>query len=314
MEKVVLITPGHSPPFDTLIALGLSTSVLNVDPEARLKINKIGNRYRLEVETTADWLECSHYASSLLKFEAKYAELTNSGKLQYTLLPQPAIKPGTLKVLAKLLEESEMSPKDYLNPNHMSLLKEGRVGKKGKKDRYRRKVVYVQVAPWAGKFLAESYSSSVTEYVACPLCICFAWVGLLSSVAVIAVREEKGIRVLYAAPDPIRSDEIDIALLTTIFGEKCEIIPVRRDGWGSPPIVATPLLVLATGETMYPLKGDFGVIVWEHSRAGFFIGIKSQIHMPLKPLLDFIARAKSEGRYLAALVAVSYTHLTLPTN
>mgnify|MGYP000489323141 CR=1 FL=1 len=227
MERADLITPGHSPPLDTLIALGLSVSVLNADPEAEIRIGKEGNRYRVHVQTSADWLEVVHNASEMLRLEVEYANLTNSGKLWHVLLPQPrqtrSQQARSLRLVADTVEEQGVNPRDeYSRPDHALLRREGRFS--------RRKgygVAYLQVAPWAGKYIAESYSSRPIAYVTCPLCTCLAWTGLLAATATIAVREERSVRVLYAAPDPISGGEVDLALLLTIFGEKSELLERR---------------------------------------------------------------------------------------
>ena len=57
MGKLELITPGHAPPLDTLIALGLSQSIINVDPDAELSVKKRGNRYRILVETDVESIQ-----------------------------------------------------------------------------------------------------------------------------------------------------------------------------------------------------------------------------------------------------------------
>ncbi|RLE84287.1 MAG: hypothetical protein DRJ67_10785 [Thermoprotei archaeon] len=301
MEEYSLVTPGHAPPMDTLIALGIVAAVLDACPEANVSVWREGSRYRIRLKGHIDrggLLEC---VLNTLRFEAEYAAMTGEGKFAYARMPQPAMRVELLREIADDLELEGTDPLiAYSRPEHALTRGEGRAGKSRSK---RLRVAHVQIAPWAGKYITSAkegegtYFYAETEYVACPLCLALAWMGLLKATAVIAARHKKSIRVFYVAPDPIRMNMPDLALLLLVFGEKYELIPCE-----GPPLLAAPLLPLASGETLHPLKGGCRITVWEHARTGQFIGIRGLASLPLRPLLEFIAKAKSEGRYLPALV------------
>jgi hypothetical protein len=43
-----LVTPGHSPPLDTLIAMGIAVGTLQAHPAARIEVKKQGFSCRIE--------------------------------------------------------------------------------------------------------------------------------------------------------------------------------------------------------------------------------------------------------------------------
>jgi len=292
--SIEIVTPGHSPPLDTLVALGIVSGVFQAHPTAEVVVEKLGAAYRIKIHGQVEWDKVYSELSERMLFEAERLRY-ETGHLRSAFGPQKGIESQKLSGIFK--DIVELARKPMLDITHeyaedaQHATKEGR-GKK-RRGAY---TAYLPVAPWAGKYFAATYRYSEEAYILCPLCAFLAWSGLLSSSSIVTyvVKNKRG--TIYAVPDPVSMRGYDLALLSLIFGEK--------RGWirNDVPLLAAPLLVLATGETVWPVEGEYSLYVWKYEGAGTFLGIREYSQLPLKPLLEFVAEAKSRGRYLARLI------------
>jgi hypothetical protein len=291
--SVELVTPGHSPPLDTLITLGIVTGIFQAHSTAHVAVRKQGISYRITIDEQVEWGEVYAKLSERMLFEAERLRY-GRGDLCSAFGPQAGIKFQELSEVFKEVVEKACDPflritLEYAEGSQHAA-REGR-GKKRKELR----TAYLPVAPWAGKYFAGTYKYREEAYTLCPVCTFLAWSGLLSS-SVITYKAENKRGAIYAVPDPMRVRGYDLALLALVFREKKEWIP------NDIPLLAAPLLVLASGETVWPVEGEYGLYVWKYEGSGAFLGIRGFSQLSLMPLLEFVARAKAEGKYLARLV------------
>jgi hypothetical protein len=291
-----LVTPGHSPPLDTLIAMGIAAGVLRAHPAASIEVRKQGSSYRISIDGQVMWNRVYEELSERMLFEVKRLRY-RWGDLYSAFGPQQGIKPEDL---SRIFEELvELALKDFpkiaqeYSEHSQHAAREGRGGKRKKL-----LTAYLPVAPWAGKYFAETYEYQKEPYALCPLCSFLAWSGILSSSSVITYTAKDKRGTIYAVPDPIHLRNYDLALLALVFSEKKGGRRFRNDI----PLLAAPLLILASGETVWPIGGEYGLYVWKYERAGNFPGIKGFAQLPLNPLLEFVARAKARGKYLTRLI------------
>lgn len=299
--EVRLATPGHAPPLDTFIALGVANGILEAHPTAKLNVKKRGSSYEIRIEADRiDWESVYAALADQLTFEAKRL-YNRTGDIFLAFGPQRSPSPEELSVqLERLVEEVRelvlRLPSEYSEGSrHVA-----NEGKSGHSKSSRSYTAYLPLAPWAGKYFASTYSYKEGAYRVCPLCYFLAWSGLLTSSAVVEHRRKGKWVVYYVAPDPVDVEGADLALLSLIFREKRR---QRRRIREEVPALALPLLVLATGETLWPvIESSFGLFMWTYEKAGQSLGVRRYSQLPLKPLLDFIAKAKARGRHLARLV------------
>lgn len=291
-----LLSPGHPQPLDTLVALGLATLILDADPNSKVKLRKSGN-YILSISTSAESNEL--YEIMLNAFSVDFYD-----KLKLVIKPQPALRLETIFELVELAEGENLNPfLEYQRPYHIISFGEGR------RDNLKRREIesskaYLQVAPWAGKYTALSYKSKERPYITCNLCAALAWYGIMRMASVIAVTRSDETKVVYSLPDIVSEVQTeDILVMSSIFGEKFDEIFET-----SIPILASPLITLASGETIYPLKDtSFDVFIWEHSRMGSpktgqTISARNLCRVPLSPIMSFVAEAKARNVPLAVLL------------
>lgn len=290
-----LVTPGHSPPLDTLIAMGIVIGVLQANPVARITVKKQGFTYRVTINEQVMWDKVFEALSERWLFEIKRLRY-GMGAFYSAFGPQRGIKPAEL---SKRFEELvELAQKDFpriaqeYSEDSQHVTREGRGGKR--KKLY---TAYLPIAPWAGKYFAGTYKYKEDPYALCPLCSFLAWSGLLSSSAVMTYVAEDKRGTIYAIPDPIDVSNYDLAFLALIFGEKKE-----KSFHNNIPLLAVPLLVLASGETIWHIRGKYGLYVWKYEGTGNFLSLKDFSQLPLSPLLDFVAGAKAKGKYLPKLI------------
>ena len=292
--SVELVTPGHSPPLDTLIALSIASGVLQAHPTAEVLVKKEGASYKIAISGRVEWDKVYAKLSEKVLFEIERLRY-GTGDLRSAFGPQMGIQFQKLSETFKDIVELAREPILYITREYSEdarhATREGR-GKK-RKGTY---TAYLPVAPWAGKYFAATYRYGEEPYTLCPLCAFLAWSGLLSSSSIITYAAENKRGTIYVVPDPVSMKGYDLALLSLIFGEK--------RGWilNDTPLLAAPLLVLATGETVWPVEGEYSLYVWKYEGAGAFLGIRGYSQLPLKPLLEFAAEAKSRSRYLARLI------------
>jgi len=291
---VELVTPGHSPPLDTLIALGIASGVLQAHPTAEVLVEKEGASYRIVIGGQVEWDKVHDKLSEKMLFEMERLRY-RTGDLYSAFGPQKGIElrklSETFKGIVELAREPMLRITFEYSEGAQHAAREGRG--RGRRGTY---TAYLPIAPWAGKYFTGTYRYGEEPYTLCPLCAFLAWSGLLSSSSIITyvTKEKRG--TIYVVPDPLSVKGYDLALLSLIFGEKRG--RVRDDV----PLLAAPLLALATGETLWPVEGDYGLYVWKYEGAGAFLGIRGYSQLPLRPLLEFAAEAKSRGRYLARLI------------
>jgi len=305
MVTLTLYTPGHGEPMETLILNGLVTSMLEADPYSKFSIFREGFRYRVEVRSTnTSGSDVVEVALNCIEEDAKLGR--SLSKIELANSPQPVV--GAEKILKEVwLAEGMDVFEEFSNENHSYLTGEGRGSRrKGRKITPLIKA-HVPIAPFGGAYMQFSYISigttgraafqGPTDYVACPLCVLLAWVGMINTTSIIASRTRNTIRVLFSTPAPIRADQDDIAVLYTIFGEKVEVYDDVDI-----PILATPLLTLSTGETIFAVFGVFNMVFWSFNKQRTFIGVRDLNILPLNPLLDFIANAKLKSPNLPRIV------------
>jgi hypothetical protein len=291
-----LVTPGHSPPLDTLIAMGIAVGVLRAHPAARIELRKQGSSYRISIDGQVMWNRVYEGLSERMLFEVKRLRY-RWGDLYSAFGPQRGIKPEDLS--RRFEELVELARKDFpriaqeYSEHSQHAAREGRGGKRKKLF-----TAYLPVAPWAGKYFAETYEYQEEPYALCPLCSFLAWSGILFSSSVITYVAEDKRGTIYAVPDPIHLRNYDLAFLALVFGEKKGERSIRSDI----PLLAAPLIILAPGETIWPIKGEYGLYMWKYEGAGNFLSIKGFAQLPLNPLLEFVARAKARGKYLTRLI------------
>jgi hypothetical protein len=219
------------------------------------------------------------------------------GNLYSAFGPQRGIKPkdlsGRFEELVELARKEFPKIAQEYSEQSQHAAGEGRGGKRKKLP-----TAYLPIAPWAGKYFAETYEYREEPYALCPLCSFLAWSGILSSSSVITYVAEGKRGTIYAVPDPIHVRDYDLALLALVFSEKKGERRLRNDI----PLLAAPLLILASGETVWPIRGEYGLYVWKYEGAGNSLGIKGFAQLPLSPLLEFVARAKARGKYLPRLI------------
>uniref|UniRef100_A0A7C1T5I7 Uncharacterized protein n=1 Tax=Thermofilum pendens TaxID=2269 RepID=A0A7C1T5I7_THEPE len=290
-----LVTPGHSPPLDTLIALGLANGVLQACPTASLLVRKRGVCYEIRIKGQVNWEEVHAKLSDAIMFEARRLRF-GMGDLLRAFGPQRGIKfeelEGRFLDLTKKAYNHMLEVEKEYSQEAQHAASEGRV--KGRRGR----TAYLPIAPWAGKFFAGTYKYQKRQYTLCPLCSFLAWAGILTSSSLIKYRKRDKRGTIYVVPDPIHMEGYDLALLSLLFREKRTYIPEDL------PLLAIPLLVLSTGETIWPVEGEYGLYVWKYEQVGNFPGIRGYSQQPLRPLLEFVAKAKSRGGRLARLVRV----------
>lgn len=291
MREMDLLTPGHPQPLDLLVGLGLALAILDVDPASKVTLQRVGT-YHLRVKTRAK-------GRDLLRVIKRAYTLDYYEKLLGMLRPQPGVESKILSLPRNAWQEMLDPFQEYSLPNHLKKRGEGRSGKSGEGRSGKRETTHVQVAPWAGKYVATSYRAIEDKYyLVCPLCAAFAWYGALRTASVYVVYKRKKIDVVYSLPDPSTASTEDLLLLSAIFGEKFEQLQ------GSDvPALAAPLITLAEGESIYPLMDKaIDVYVWKHSKERTFIAIRGLARLPMSPLLKFIAEAKAENAPIARLV------------
>jgi hypothetical protein len=293
-----LVTPGHPPPLDTLIVMGIAVGVLRAHPAASIEVKKQGSSYRITIDIDGQitWDRVYEALSEKMLFEVERLSY-GWGSLYSAFGPQRGIKPKDLS--GRFEELVELARKDFpkiaqeYSEQSQHAAREGRSWKR--KKLY---TAYLPIAPWAGKYFAGTYEYREEPYTLCPLCSFLAWSGILSSSSVITYVAEGKRGTVYAVPDPIRVRDYDLALLALVFAEKKGERRLRNDI----PLLAAPLLILASGETVWPIRGEYGLYVWKYEGAGNFLGIKGFAQLPLSPLLEFVARAKARGKYLPRLI------------
>jgi hypothetical protein len=289
-----LVTPGHSPPLDTLIAMGIAVGILQAHPAARIEVKKQGSSYRITIDGQVTWDRVYETLSEKMLFEVERLSY-GWGSLYSAFGPRRDIKPkdlsGRFEELVELARKEFPKIAQEYSEQSQHAAREGRGGKK-------LPTAYLSIAPWAGKYFAGTYKYQEKPYALCPLCSFLAWSGILSSSSVITYVAEGKRGTIYAVPDPIHVRNYDIALIALVFAEKKGERRLRNDI----PLLAAPLLILASGETVWPIRGEYGLYVWKYERAGNFPSIKGFAQLPLSPLLEFVARAKARGKYLPRLI------------
>ena len=296
-NSLILFSPGHRIPLDTLIANAIAIGVLEVDPDARVHVSKVGARYILEIKTNASGIDVATWAAKEVLIDI---ELEENGKIYRVLSPNRANLSSMLRNVREAAEKVMDSEPDiftvYKVEYHSIEKKEGRHGRK--KDMF---PAYVPIAPWAGKYVGGGYSYRPVQYILCDLCFTLAWAGLVRSTSLIYCTRNgrREIKALIVSPDPILSDTHDIAVLGEVFGSKNENIIGNII-----PILAAPFVAMATGETIFPVKGEFAVLVWDHTFKRN-PRVEGFVSLPLSPLLHFVAEAKARGAKLARLINIT---------
>lgn len=283
MHEENLLTPGHPQPLDLLIGLGLALAVLDADPESEVTLRREGN-YRLTIKTNAKCGKLLHVIE-----QAYYVDYHE--KLLGMLKPQPSIRSKVLN-LPRDKKLKKLDPfKEYSLPDHLKKHGEGRT-RKGE-------VAYVQIAPWAGKYAKTSYKAVENEYYrVCPLCAALSWYGALRMASVYVVYKKRESYVVYSLPDPSTAATEDLLLMSAIFGEKFEQLRL-----GEVPVLAAPLITLAEGESIYPLRNKaIDIYVWKHSKERDSVAIRSLARLPMSPLITFISEAKARNVPIARIV------------
>jgi len=292
--SIELVTPGHSPPLDTLIALGIVSGVFQAHPAAEVIVEKQGASYKITIRERAEWDKVYAKLSEKMLFEIERLRY-GTGDLLSAFGPQMGIQfqklSETFKDIVELAREPMLNITHEYSGDAQHAAREGR-GKK-RKGTY---TAYLPIAPWAGKYFAATYGYKEEAYTLCPLCAFLAWSGLLTSSSIISYTAENKRGTIYVVPDPLSMRGYDLALFSLIFGEKRGRI--RNDV----PLLAAPLLVLTSGETVWPLEGVYSLYAWKYEGAGAFLGIRGYSQLPLKPLLEFVAEAKARVKRLTKLI------------
>lgn len=169
--------------------------------------------------------------------------------------------------------------------DHKGICREGREGRKSRcGDLY---TLYMNLSSVYGKYSSSNFMVKENIYYrVCGACFTLASLGLLFGVFLNRYASGKNVSIVFVSVIPRNSVEIADLLALQRLTEGV------RDVWFDMPLLASPMYLLSSGETLYGAYGDLDILTWKIAVSGSSQRSLDIVVMDLGRLLEFISEVK----------------------